>query len=150
MPLFLFIFYNLVHTFIQSHSHSLRIHRHSPSFLSISSSLDSSVWKAFLRCQAEIWTRTWLIARQRTTYQLSYAAPQNISCVQHIEISKPKKSKRTFLRRIHIDLMRKAEWREEYCVQYFYSSFMYSMCEYVYVFSMYNTHIIVFWNWRKK
>ncbi len=68
------IWYIILHTFIPSHSYSTFISGHSPRFLSISSSLVSSVGKTFLGCRAENRTRTCLTTRP-AHYQLSYAAP---------------------------------------------------------------------------
>ncbi len=51
-----FIFYN-IHTFIQSHSYTTFIRRHSPGPLSIPSSHLSSVGKTSLWCRAENLTR---------------------------------------------------------------------------------------------
>jgi hypothetical protein len=48
----MFILYFLVHTFSPSHSYNTFIRRHSPRFLSISSSLISSVGKTSLGCRS--------------------------------------------------------------------------------------------------
>jgi hypothetical protein len=58
----LFVYF-IVHTFIPSHSYS----SHSPKFLSIFSSLVSSVGKTSLGCRAENQTRACLTASRRTT-----------------------------------------------------------------------------------
>jgi hypothetical protein len=130
--LFIYFLYNLEHTFIQSHSHSVLIRRHI--HRGFSPSLNRQI--AQLEKLPEVTSRDLNpdltnCEPTRYLYQMRYAAPQNFSCVQHIEISKPKKSKRTFLRRIHIDLMRKAEWREEYgtvFVQWLYVCVSMCMC----------------------
>ncbi len=68
MPTFLLIFwYFIEHTFIASHSYSTFIRRHSPRFLSISSSLVSTVGKTSLGCQAKNRTRACHTASRRNT-----------------------------------------------------------------------------------
>jgi hypothetical protein len=71
MPLF-FIY---VRFSSPSYSYNTFIRRHSPRFLSLSSSLVRSVQKTFLGCRAENRTYACRTASRRTTYHLSYAAP---------------------------------------------------------------------------
>jgi hypothetical protein len=83
MPRFLFIFenfYNAYTTFILSHSYSTFIRRNSLRFLSISSSLVSSVGKTSLGCRAEIELRPALqqanaLATDLRRTLLTYSAP---------------------------------------------------------------------------
>jgi hypothetical protein len=72
--------YFIVHTFIPSHSYCTFIRHHSPKFLSIFSSLVSSVGKTSLGCRAEIQTGACLTASRLTT---NWATPHPLSAVPH-------------------------------------------------------------------
>ncbi len=83
---FCFFVYFIVHKFIPSHSFRTFIRHHSPKFLSILSSLGSSVGKTSLGCRAKNQTRTCLTASRRTT---NWATPQPFWATQHLYWATP-------------------------------------------------------------